>query len=142
MVPDLSITNLRDDLDVRRTVRRTIEAAIDDTIQGTQRRNGGPIPAIGTAEWFEADHLTRVASILLLGERYLTDDPEREIRQRLRCLVWDVSDAIGGRWGSVVDHEELERRRAQPGPLAREVDQAAAARWAQTGSTDEEGTAA
>lgn len=133
--PDRSITDLGTDLELRRAVRRTIEWAIGETIQGTQRSRSGPVPAIGTPEWFEADNLTRLASILLLGEQWLVHDPDRAVAERLRAMSWDLSEAMRGRHGGP-SHVEFERRRAEPGPNARSVDRGSLARWVSTGCSD------
>lgn len=94
----------------------------------------------GSPEWWDAPDDQKTAGLLVLAEAWLVTDPERQVRQRLRSLSWDLSEAMRGRRGGP-SHAELTRRRAQPGPV-HSFDPAAAVRWVATGSSDGEVPAA
>jgi hypothetical protein len=79
----------------------------------------GSVPALGSADWWSAPHAGKVASLLVLAEARLIDDPHLIAAEQLR----DVSKAISGEldWRAFardhVTHTELQRRRAEVGPL-------------------------
>jgi len=74
----------------------------------------------------------------VLSEAWCVYDPERVVRQRLRAMSGDLSGGLD--WAAESRRPSrgtLAARRAEPGPMARPVDAAAAARWARTGSSRE-----
>lgn len=79
----------------------------------------GSVPVVGSADWWSAPLAGKVASLLVLAEARLIDDPHLIAAEQLR----DVSKAISGEldWRAFarghVTHTELQRRRAEVGPL-------------------------
>ena len=86
------------------------------------------------AEW-----VAQAATLGTCGLAWLIreDDLDRAVAERLKAASVAISE--GGRWTSYgPTHADLERRRAEPGPLARPFDAVAARRWAATGSSRED----
>lgn len=103
---------------------------------------GGSVPPVGSAAWWSAPDAAKVASLLVLAEARLIDDPHRIAAEQLR----EVSKAISGGldWSAAAHRLAYERpgvlaaRRREPGPLAALIfDPVATARWVETGSSDE-----
>ncbi|MGH4013155.1 MAG: hypothetical protein ACRDSL_04335 [Pseudonocardiaceae bacterium] len=105
-----------------------------------------PWPVVGSPAWWTAREPVRIAALLVLAESWLVADPEQQIRQRLRQVSHAISEGMD--WSAAAHHLAYEphrvvaRRRAELGPLARQVDPEALARWVETGSSDKDGTAA
>lgn len=98
---------------------------------------GGFVPGVGTAAWWDAGPLPRLAGLLVLAERALLVDPDRLAAEQLKAAA--VAISTGRDWAAAaVPHSALVARRAEPGPMARTVDRKAAARWAATGTSTEE----
>lgn len=107
------------------------------------------LPAYGSPEWqqLDRDDPRRAAAIVFAAEcwrRYWTPDMvtdraeqfETEIAARLREAAHAIS--AGQNWVRVANapsYAELQRRRAQPGPVQPKADAAAVAEWVRTGTT-------
>ena len=120
-----------DDPDVLRVAHQAVSRFLR-----VAHRLHGPLPALGTPAWMTAEWVTVAGTLAVLGEAWLRreDDLDRAVTERLKAASVAISE--GGRWvGHGPSHADLERRRAELGPLARTVDAAAAARWAATGSS-------
>lgn len=101
----------------------------------TRDRPEPHLSEVASAEWWEASDRLKAAALLVLAEAWLVHDPDRAVRERLRAMSWDLAEAMRGRHGGP-SHSEFERRRAAPGPAARQIDPAAVQRWVATGSSD------
>lgn len=105
------------------------------------KQSGGRVPAVGSAAWWSAPPTGKVAALLVLAEARLIDDPRQLAAEQLR----EVSKAISGGmdWSAAAHRLAYDRRdvvaarRREPGPLARPFDPVAAARWVETGSSEE-----
>lgn len=98
----------------------------------------GSVPAAGSPQWWSAEPMARLAGLLVLAERYLIEDPHTIAAQMIKDASVAVSSS--GRWpaaAALPSHHELVRRRAEPGPCYPPFDPVAAARWVQTGSSEE-----
>jgi len=98
---------------------------------------GGSVPPVGSPAWWAAKPQARIASLLVLAEAYLVTEPHLIAR-----MIKDASVAISSseNWsavGSLPSHAELVRRRAEPGMVWGTFDPVAAARWVETGSSEE-----
>lgn len=128
-----------DDPEVHSAVHDLVAQMVDPA-----RARHGPLPSVGSDHWWRAPADVQLASLLVLAEAWVVYDPERAVRERLRSLSTDLSGAAD--WSAIarahVTPDGLEHRRAAPGPLARAVDPAVAARWAATGTTEAEGRTA
>jgi hypothetical protein len=124
-----------DEPELRAAVHHLVSQMVDRA-----REQHGPLPGIGTQRWWTAPADVQLAALLVLAEAWLVHDPDRAVRERLREMSHDLSDATD--WKALARHHatpgELEERRSQPGPLARDVDPHAAAHWAATGTTEAE----
>lgn len=97
------------------------------------------LPDVGSPEWWAAPSRTRIASLLVLAEAQLVADPDRQMRERLRQVSQAISSGMD--WSETARHmsyAELERRRAEPGPNARQVDRGSLVRWVESGSSEPE----
>jgi len=125
------IDHASSDLELIREVHRLV----DQFVRAVEDRHG-PIPSLSAAGWWTAPPIARLATVLVLGEAWIVHDPDRAAAERLRQLSWDLSAAYD--WTAASrrpSHAELERRRAEPGPLARlKFDAEAARRWVETGA--------
>lgn len=84
----------------------------------TRDRPEPSLPLVGSPEWWAAGEPLKIASLLVLAEGYLIADPERQVRERLRHMSWDLSGAHDwARQAERPSFAELKRRRAEPGPL-------------------------
>lgn len=100
----------------------------------------GSAPAAGSPQWWSAGPLARLAGLLVLAERYLQEDPHAIAARLLKDVSVDLSTSRDWSRSAVLpSHHELVRRRAEPGPLAQLAgfDPVAAARWVETGSSEE-----
>jgi hypothetical protein len=109
----------------------------------------GPIPSLRDAAWWTAPIDVKVASLLMLSEAYLVNNPETAAVEMLREMAYDIAGALPARdngwqmtWRDVanrhVTDSEVKRRRAEPGLLGGlVVDPAAEARWVATGTSEE-----
>lgn len=109
-------------------------------IVGVAAELAGSVPAAGSPQWWSAEPMARLAGLLVLGERYLLEDPHAIAAQMIKDASVAVSSS--GRWSAAAalpSHHELVRRRAEPGPLAglAPFDRVLAARWVATGSSQE-----
>lgn len=95
----------------------------------------GPMHAVGTQAWKDADHATKLASVANYASSTIEELNPAVIAARLAAEIAqarraealarrDASHDVAGAtdWRKVADthipRDELERRRAQPGPLA------------------------
>ncbi len=81
----------------------------------------GPLPALRSPEFLAAPAVVQQAVLLVCGCAWVINgDPVRAV---LREVSHDVHGGDTGFWRAVADNHlpytELQRRRAQPGPLAR-----------------------
>ena len=101
------------------------------------------LPDVDSTEWWDAPARIRIAALVLLSGELLTT--QRQLAEQQRAA--SVAVSTGMDWATAAHHlayapySVLARRRREPGPLARPVDQAAADRWA-AGSSDGEVSAA
>jgi hypothetical protein len=123
-----------DEPELRAAVHHLVSQLVDPA-----RDQHGPLPGVGTQRWWTAPADVQLAALLVLAEAHLLADPVRAARALLRDISHDLSTATD--WKALARHHampgELEARRAQPGPLARDVDPHAAAHWAATGTEAE-----
>ncbi|HEX2301552.1 MAG TPA: hypothetical protein VHH34_24125 [Pseudonocardiaceae bacterium] len=97
------------------------------------------LPVVDSSAWWDAPARIRIAALVLLAREQLT--VHRQLAEQNRAVAVAISSGMD--WSAAAHHlayapySVLARRRREPGPLARRVDQAAADRWAQTGNTDE-----
>lgn len=128
-----------DEPELRSAVHDLVAQMVDPA-----RARHGPLPSIGSDQWWRAPADVQLASLLVLAEAWVIHDPEHALRERLRSLSTDLSGAAD--WSAIArghaTPDELDHRRAAPGPLARAVDPAAAAHWAATGTTEAGGRTA
>jgi hypothetical protein len=100
---------------------------------------GGSVPAAGSPQWWSAEPMARVAGLLVVAEAHLVSNPHQIAAEMIKDMSVSVSSSR--RWpaaSALPSHAELVRRRAEPGPLAALIfDSVVAARWVQTGSSDE-----
>lgn len=101
---------------------------------------GHDVPALSDPAWRSAPPAAKVAGLLVLAEAHLVSNPHEIAAQ----MIKDASVAVSSsrHWPAAAclpSHSELLRRRAQPGPLAGldPFDPVAAARWVQTGTSEE-----
>ena len=109
--------------------------AVDRLVRAAHSLHG-PLPVVGSQEWFAATWITQVATMAVLGEGYVLRDPDRIAADQLKAA--SVAIATGADWAAASrrpSHTSLAAIRAEPGPMARRVDPAAAARWATTGDS-------
>jgi len=109
--------------------------AVDRLVRAAHRLHG-PLPAVGTPEWFAAPWITQVATVAVLGEGYILRDPDRIAADQLKAAAVAISEATQGSWRRP-SRSELIARRGEIGPLARPFDPVAARRWVETGSSRE-----
>jgi hypothetical protein len=77
------------------------------------RTEHGPLPGVGSPEWWTAPPLTRIAAIMVLGEAFLCRDAERLERLDLKEVAVDISAAHDWKRASQrPSYQELVRRRA------------------------------
>jgi len=91
----------------------------------------GPVPALGTPEWFSAEWTSQVAAVAVAA---LGDPAEQTAAEKQAATA--ISASLN--WSEAShrpSYATLVARRAVPGPMARRVDPEAAARWARTGSS-------
>ncbi len=123
---------VRDDAELHAEVHRLVHPRML-----VARELCGRVPGTGTSAWWAAPDDAKIAGLLVLAEAWVIHDPERAVRQRLREMSYDLSQATD--WTSAAQrpsHVELERRRAEPGPRWQSFDPQAAARWVATGSSE------
>lgn len=113
-------------------------AEVDRFVKKVLAVAGPDVPALSDPAWRTAPPAAKIASLLVLGEAYLVTDPHLIAAQ----MIKDASVAISssGNWSvaaSLPSHAELVRRRAQPGRVWAPFDPVAAARWVETGSSEE-----
>lgn len=129
--PDTSPTPEELHAEVHRLVHQVVRLA---------RAEHGPIPGVGTPDWWTAPTSARLAAILILGQAWLAHDPQRAIDDRFKALSGDISAKWSAAWSAAChgpSHAELVRRRAGPGPVYAPFDPVAATRWVETGSSAE-----
>jgi hypothetical protein len=80
---------------------------------------GGSVPALGSPDWRSAPDAGKVASLLVLAEARLSDDPRQVASEQLRAVSVAISGGMNWRAFAQhhVPHTELQRRRAEVGPL-------------------------
>ena len=116
---------------------RAAYRAVDRLVRAAHRLYG-PLPVVGSAEWFAAPWITQVATMAVLGEGYILRDPDRIAADQLKAA--SVAIATGADWTAASRRPTLatlDDRRAMPGPVAVSFDAVAAARWVATGSSAE-----
>ena len=122
-----------DDPELLAEVGRVVAPAI-----AAARREHGRLAGVATAEWWAASDDVKLAGVLVLGMAWCVHDPERAVRQRLRAMSGDLSGGLD--WAAASRRpspDTLRSRRAQIGPMARQVDREAAQRWARTGRSED-----
>jgi len=122
-----------DDPELLAEVGRVVAPAIAAT-----RREHGQLAGVGTEQWWAASDDVKLSGVLILGMAWCVHDPEIAVRQRLRAMCGDLSEAHD--WAAASrrpSHTSLDDRRAVPGPGVQSFDAAAAARWVATGSSAE-----
>ncbi len=94
-------------VEVHRLVGRAVEMA------------GGPVPPVGSPQWWSAAPMARLAGLLVLAERYLLDDPHRIAADQLKAVSLAISGAMDWRRFAEchVPHTELQQRREELGSL-------------------------
>lgn len=109
---------------------------------GKARELAGSAPAVGSPQWWDAEPMARIAGLLVLAEHQLVHDPDRIAAEQLKAV--SVAISTGMDWsaaahGLVFDsHAKVVQRRRELGPLAAlRFDPVAAARWVETGSSQE-----
>ncbi len=133
--------------------QRTAEELLFETFRLTHpilhsaREEHGSVPAPGTPRWWSAPDSVKVAGLLTLASEYLLNDPDKIAAEKLKAVAVVISK--GEDWSAASrrpSHAELERRRAEPGPMATSTaraglmpsfDPVAAKRWVRTGSSAE-----
>jgi hypothetical protein len=81
---------------------------------------GGSVSAVGSPAWWSAGPMVRIASLLVLAEsRLLDDDPHALAADQLKAVSLAISGGMDWRTfaNRQVPHTELQRRRAELGPL-------------------------
>lgn len=116
-----------------------------ETFRATVTDRHGPVPALGSPGWWVAPPGAQLAALLPLAEvALLAPDPAQLAADRLKAASLDLCAAHD--WVAASrrpSHAEVLRRRAEPGPLAGiEFDPDAAARWVETGDSNEGASAA
>jgi len=109
--------------------------AVDRLVRAAHRLHG-PLPVVGSPEWFAAPWITQAATMAVLGEGYILRDPDRIAADQLKAA--SVAIAMGADWTAASRRPilaTLDDRRAVPGPGVQSFDAAAAARWVATGSS-------
>ncbi|MGH4001737.1 MAG: hypothetical protein ACRDTJ_30235, partial [Pseudonocardiaceae bacterium] len=103
---------------------------------------GESVPPVGSSQWWDAEPMVRLAALLLLAEHHLLADPERIAAEQLKAVSVAISGAKD--WSAAAhrlvfdSHAKVAERRREPGPLAGlTFDPVAAARWVETGSSEE-----
>ena len=94
----------------------------------------GPLPPLGSEAWFSGEWTTQAASVAVA----ILGDPAEQTAAAGKQAATAISAALD--WSEASrnpSYATLCARRAVPGPMARTVDSAAAARWARTGSAAE-----
>ena len=122
-----------DDPELLAEVGRVVAPAI-----AAARREHGRLAGVATAEWWAASDDVKLAGVLVLGMAWCVHDPERAVRQRLREMSYNLSEAHD--WVAASrrpSHATLETIRTEPGPMARPFDPVAARRWVETGSSQD-----
>ena len=122
-----------DDPELLAEVGRVVAPAI-----AAARREHGRLAGVATAEWWAASDDVKLAGVLVLGMAWCVHDPERAVRQRLREMSYNLSEAHD--WVAASrrpSHATLETIRTEPGPVAGSFDAVAAARWVATGDSRE-----
>lgn len=81
----------------------------------------GSVPAVGSAAWWSAPDTGKVASLLVLAEARLVDDPQALTAEQLKAVSVAISGGMDWRdfASRHVSHAELQRRRGELGPLHR-----------------------
>ena len=122
---------MRDDVELHAEVYRLV--SIVATAVAADHRT---VPGVDTSAWWNAPDIAKIAGLLILSEAWVICDPERMVAERFKAASMAISEGDHGGWRRP-SRSELAARRAQPGPMARAVDTAAARRWVETGSSRE-----
>ncbi|HET9256859.1 MAG TPA: DUF3631 domain-containing protein [Pseudonocardiaceae bacterium] len=100
-----------DDVELLAEVHRITDRMIDLA--------GGSIPRLGSAAWWSAPPLARLAGLLALAEARMVEDPAVFAADQVKAV--SVAISSGADWSAIacrhVPHTELARRRAELGPL-------------------------
>jgi hypothetical protein len=102
------------------------------------RRQFGHVAPVESTQWWDGTDATKLGGILALALAWAVNDPHRAAAEALKAASVDVSRDVG--WVAASRRptlDTLSARRAQPGPMLRRVDPAAAARWAATGDSQD-----
>lgn len=102
----------------------------------------GTVPAVGSPAWWGAPPMARLAALLVVAEHHLMADPERIAAEQLKAVSVAIStgmDWAGNAHRLIFDSRAtIVARRREPGPLAgMTLDPQAAARWVETGVSEE-----
>lgn len=122
-------------------VRRTV-TWVDGRVVIVRDQPEPSWPEVGSPRWWAAPAPVRIASLLGLSAAYLVADPDQQVRERMRQVSHAISEGMS--WSDAAHslayepHRVLVERRGEPGPLARQVDPAALARWVATGNSKED----
>ena len=111
---------------------------VNPVVEAVRTARGGRLAGVGTRQWWDASDDVKIAGLLVLSEAWCVYDPERVVRQRLRAMSGDLSGGLD--WAAASRRPTLATltaRRAEPGPMARQVDREAAQRWARTGRSED-----
>ena len=76
-----------------------VHALVDPIVAATQRECG-PLPSMKSDEFLLASRRVRVATLLVVAEAYLVEDPHQVIRAALRSASGDVHGGETTRWAS------------------------------------------
>jgi len=120
--------------------------AVDRLVRAARRIHGGQLPVIGTPAWMTASWVGQAATVAILGEGWILRDPDQLAAEQLKTAATALASGLD--WSTAAHsivycpHGVLAARRAEIGPLAREVDRAAAAEWARTGRAPGKGAPA
>jgi hypothetical protein len=94
-------------------------AAANPIVQAAREVYGRPLPRLRSQEYLDAPRVVQQAVLVIGGESLVLGDPMRVL---LREVSNDVHGGSGAFWRRVADnhipHDELQRRRSQPGPMA------------------------
>jgi len=131
VAPDPGILIPLDDALTRAEIWRIVAPLLAEA-----RREFGYVAPVESTQWWDGTDTTKLGGILVLALGWVICDPHRRGAEQLKQDAVDISLDVD--WGAASRRpspDTLRSRRAQPGPMLRRVDPAAAARWAATGSS-------
>lgn len=91
-----------------------------DEVVGDIRARYGAVTNVGSIAWWAAPDDAKLAAVLVTGEAFLVSNPHQIAAEQLKAASMAISTGLD--WGKFADrhiaYAELQRRRAEPGPLA------------------------